>query len=52
MESRDRVSGGFFYLGGGPFRRPDDIIVDDIYARANHVKLGQTLNLLNHNFRV
>ncbi len=50
--SFDRVSGGFVYHAGGPFRGPDDILVDDIYARANHAKVGQTINLLNHDFRI
>lgn len=52
MESWNRVSGGFFYLAGGPFEGPYDALVDDVYAKANHVKLGQTLNLLNQNFHV
>ena len=52
LESFNAVSGGFVYHDGGPFQGPDDILVDNIYARANHVKVGQTLNLLNHNFRV
>jgi putative ABC transport system permease protein len=52
MASWDRVTGGFTYHSGGPFAAPYDIIVDDLYAAANHVKVGQTINLLNHNFRV
>jgi len=52
MESWNRVSGGLVYLAGGPFQKPDDILVDDIYAHANHVKVGQTVNLLNHDFHV
>jgi putative ABC transport system permease protein len=52
LASFDSVSGGFVYYSGGPFKGPYDILVDNIYARANHVKVGQTLNLLNHNFRV
>lgn len=42
----------FTYLAGGPFQTPDDVIVDDIYANGNHVKVGQSVNLLNQNFRV
>ena len=42
----------FQYLSGGPFQSPDDVIVDDIYANGNHVKVGQQVNLLNQNFRV
>ena len=50
--SFDRVSGGFVYHSGGPFQAPYDILVDDIYAHANHSQVGRTLNLLNHEFRV
>ena len=52
LPSFDRVSGGFVYHAGGPFRAPYDLLVDDIYAHANHVKVGQTINLLNHDFRI
>jgi putative ABC transport system permease protein len=52
MANFDRVSGGFVYHAGGFFQRPYDILVDDVYARANHAKVGQTLNLLNHDFRI
>jgi putative ABC transport system permease protein len=52
LASLDRVSGGFVFHAGGPFAGPYDILVDDVYARGNHVKVGQTLNLLDHNFRV
>jgi len=52
LPSFDRVTGGFAYHAGLPFAAPYDVLVDDLYARANHVKVGQTLNLLNHDFRV
>jgi len=52
LASFDRVSGGFVYHSGGPFQGPDDMLVDNIYAAANRVKVGQTVNLLNHNFRI
>jgi putative ABC transport system permease protein len=42
----------FRYLAGGPFESPDDVIVDDIYANGNHVKVGENVSLLNQNFRV
>ena len=50
--SFDRVSGGFVYHAGGPFQAPYDILVDDIYAHSNHTKVGETINLMNHDFRV
>src|SRR5208282_5284256 len=52
LASFDAVSGGFVYHDGGPFQGPYDILVDDIYARANHAKVGKTINLLNHDFRI
>jgi putative ABC transport system permease protein len=51
-ESFHAVSGGFVFHNGGDLAGPDDILVDDVYAKANHAKVGQTLNLLNHEFRV
>jgi putative ABC transport system permease protein len=52
MASFDRVSGGFVYYSGGPLKGPDDILVDDWYAKANHLKVGETVNLKNHNFHL
>jgi putative ABC transport system permease protein len=50
--SFDRVSGGFVFHEGGPFRAPYDILVDDVYAKANHTKVGGTVTLLSHDFHV
>jgi putative ABC transport system permease protein len=52
MASFDEVSGGFTYLSGRSLRNPWDVLVDNTYARANHVKVGETINLLNHDFHV
>lgn len=52
MQSFDSVSGGFVYHAGGPLAGPDDILVDDLYVQANHLRVGATLNILNHDFRV
>ena len=52
LASFDRVSGGFVYHHGGPFQAPLDILVDDVYAKANHTKVGDTLTLLSHDFHV
>jgi putative ABC transport system permease protein len=40
----------FVFLSGGPFQGPNDVIVDD-YAGAGK-KIGDTLNILNHPFRI
>ena len=52
MSSYDRVTGGFVYHAGGPLQAPYDILVDDVYAKANHTKVGETLKLLDHEFHV
>ena len=46
------VSDGFVYLQGHGLRSPDDVLVDDWYARARNLKAGDTLHLLGHNFHV
>ena len=52
MPTFNRVSGGFVYHDGGPFLNPYDILVDDWYAKANKIRVGQTISLLNHDFHV
>ncbi|HEX7892614.1 MAG TPA: FtsX-like permease family protein [Terriglobales bacterium] len=42
----------FTFLKGGTFKGPDDILVDDVYAESEHAKVGDTVNLLNHTFRI
>ena len=51
-ESFRRVSGGFVFHTGHDLEKPDDILVDDWYARAKKVKPGDTLRLLDHDFHV
>jgi putative ABC transport system permease protein len=49
----NRLSGGgFVYLDGGPFRRPDDILVDRYYAAQKRLHAGDTVNLLSHPWHV
>jgi putative ABC transport system permease protein len=52
LENYQQLSGPFHYLEGGPFEHANDTIVDDILARAKHIKAGDTLEILNHDFRV
>lgn len=47
-----KVSGGFVYFSGGPLRKPWDILVDNWYARSNRLKVGNTINVLAHDFHV
>ena len=51
-ESFRAVSGGFVFYAGHDLQGPNDILVDDIYAKGKKVKVGQTLNILQHDFHV
>ena len=42
----------FRYLSGGPFTGPNDMIVDDLFADSAHKKVGDTVEALNHTFRI
>jgi putative ABC transport system permease protein len=46
------LGGPFQYVQGGPFQGPNEMLVDDYIARQKHVKVGDTMEVLNHNFRV
>jgi putative ABC transport system permease protein len=46
------VSGGFVFLQGHDMAGPDDLLVDDWAAKAKHLKVGDTYNLLNHDWDV
>ncbi|HKS67538.1 MAG TPA: FtsX-like permease family protein [Candidatus Acidoferrales bacterium] len=46
------VSGGFVLHAGHGLEAPDDILVDDVYARAKDVHVGQTLHILGHDFHI
>ncbi len=51
-ESFRAVSGGFVFLQGHDMEGPDDLLVDDWAAKAKHIQVGKTFNLLNHDFHV
>src|SRR5216684_4871556 len=51
-ESFRAVSGGFVFLQGHDLEGPDELLVDDWAAKAKHLKVGDTYNLLNHNWHV
>jgi putative ABC transport system permease protein len=52
IEELNRMSGGLHYLAGGPLKGPDDLIIDDYYQRENKKQVGDTVKLLNHNWKV
>ncbi len=51
-ESFRAVSGGFVFLEGRDMDGPDDLLVDDWAAKAKRIKVGDTYNLLNHDWHV
>jgi putative ABC transport system permease protein len=51
-ESFHAVSGGFVFLEGRDMEGPDDLLVDDWAAKAKQIKVGDTYNLLNHDWHV
>jgi putative ABC transport system permease protein len=53
LQSFNQISGGFKYLEGGAFQGPDDVIIDQYYARQEKLHAGDRItNVLNHPWRV
>jgi putative ABC transport system permease protein len=52
LPSFEALGGPFEYVQGGPFHGPDDLLVDNYIAQQKHVKVGDSMEVLNHNFRV
>ena len=43
----------FVFLSGGPFQGPNDVIVDDFFARGGKgYHVGDSIPILNHTFRI
>ncbi len=42
----------FHFVEGGGFHGPDDCLIDDYLAQSKHIKVGDSLDILNHEFRV
>ncbi len=52
IDTFQALGGPFQYVAGGPFQGPDDALVDDYIARQRRVKVGDTMEILNHSFRI
>jgi putative ABC transport system permease protein len=48
----NRLSGGFRFVRGGPFKSDNDVIVDEYYAREKKLEVGSTITLANHAWQV
>jgi putative ABC transport system permease protein len=46
------LSQGFIFRDGRPFEGPDEAIADDIVAQTRHLKVGDTVTLVNHAFQI
>jgi putative ABC transport system permease protein len=42
----------FHFLSGGPFQGPYDVIVDDYFSGSKHLQAGDSIDILNHKFRI
>jgi putative ABC transport system permease protein len=52
LPSYESMSSGFRYLAGGPFQGPFDVLVDDLFAQSKHSKVGDSIDILDHKFRI
>jgi putative ABC transport system permease protein len=48
----NRLNGGFRLVQGGPFERPDDAMVDEVYASQHKIRAGDMIVNTNHPWRV
>src|ERR1035441_8294402 len=52
LPSYEGLSAGFHYLEGGSFQGPYDVLVDDLFAKSKHARVGDTVEILNNKFRI
>ncbi|MCS7027038.1 MAG: ABC transporter permease [Bryobacteraceae bacterium] len=52
LESFEKMSGGFRFLSGGPFRNPEDVIIDEYWARQFRLSVGSPMHFMDRTWRV
>jgi putative ABC transport system permease protein len=52
LGSYNQLPPEFRYVSGGPFQGANDVIVDDFFAGMNRKQVGDTIEVLNHSFRI
>jgi putative ABC transport system permease protein len=52
LASFEAMGGPFHYLSGGGFQQPNDMLIDDFVASSKKLKVGDSIEMLNHTFRV
>src|SRR5262245_25625122 len=50
--SFERIAGPLVYQSGGHFQKPDEVVVDDYFAKSNGVTVGSQIQMWNRQFRV
>jgi putative ABC transport system permease protein len=48
----DEITRGFIWHEGRTFSGPDQVLVDDLYARSKGLRTGDAVEILSHTFRV
>jgi len=44
--------GSFHFIQGGAFQSAEDVLIDDVLAKSKHIKVGDKIEILNHEFQV
>ena len=52
LSSFEAMGGPFRYISGGPFQDANDVLVDDYVASSKHFKVDDSVEILNHTFRI
>jgi putative ABC transport system permease protein len=52
IDQFDRLSGGLHFLAGGRFQGPEDVILDQYYAKQKKKRVGETIQILNRSWRI
>jgi putative ABC transport system permease protein len=52
LASFEAMGGSFRYISGGAFQDANDMLIDDYVASSKHLKVGDTVETLNHTFRI
>jgi putative ABC transport system permease protein len=52
IDSYNSIPPALRFLSGGPFQGPYDVIVDDYFASLKHAKVGDSIEILDHQFRI
>jgi putative ABC transport system permease protein len=52
IDSYNSISPSFHFLSGGPFQSPYEVIVDDYFAGAKRANVGDSIEILDHQFRI